>query len=81
MLTGLVLLMGLMLPERTAGRIGHPTGRRDGCPNSHPISPLDPRIHRTQPRQNRCRGAMNARIHRTGSLIMEKLGLARMATW
>src|SRR6185437_9009830 len=28
-----------------------------------------------------CWGAMDARIHRTGWLIMEKLGLSRMGTW
>src|SRR6185437_744298 len=71
-----------------------PAGRRDGCPNSHPISLMRPLIHRTKPRKNRApgrdetpnpshrtmawaghRGAMDARIHRTGPLIMEKLGV------
>src|SRR6185437_12667434 len=42
-----------------------PAGRRDGYPNPHPISLLDPRTHRTQPRQNRRRSAMNTRTHRT----------------
>jgi len=40
-------------------------GRRDGCPTSHPISLMKPRIHLTGPRENGRRSAMDPRIHRT----------------